>query len=293
MKNNLQFYSFIGVLVIAILVIGSILGIRYLNKENPLLDKDLQEIVVSDKAFSANQQPDSERLLIVTGEYPPYVSDSIEGGGLHYELVDAIMSELGLDYRIEYYPWARCVKMVQDGEAFGTFPWSKSDDRINQFYFTEPLFIDPTESFVLFYYKPNLDLSDLDGAVIESFRDYNVGGLFDYFYVPIFEGAGYTLDMSAEEREVYEKLISGRVDMLPADKYVSHYLIEKYYPDEVDNFAYIEVPFLERGDNYSIMVDIDNIQAKWFIEVFNKGLEAIKANGTYDEIVRNNHYFGE
>ena len=281
--NVVVFFFFI----ILLLIIAVIL--RF-NSYDTIEESSLQEIqdttVNEKKALS----PDKDHLLIITGEYPPYVTESLEEGGIHLKVVEAVLDVMDLDYEIAYYPWARGLKMVENGEAFATFPWSFSEDRVGKYVFSEPLLDESEESFAMFYYRPNHEELDLEDQKIEAFQDYRIGGLLDYFYIPLFRNASIELDMSAEEVELFDKLRSGRIDIAPIDKRVALYILNTYYSEDVANFAYFDVPFLQREYNYSMMLDVNNVYAQWFIDIFNEGLVKIRENGTYDQIVNEDPY---
>lgn len=268
-----------------------VLGILFLNKKLTQEPSDLQSYVEVKVPRSEMQIEEEEIVRLVTGEYPPYVSTKLAGGGFHQRIVEAALKAVGVDYTIEYYPWARGLKMVDEGEVLGSFPWSKTQEKLEKYIFAEPIYRNENESFVMYYYKGLNDYAYLEGAELEAFREISIGGLFDYFYVELFKEAGIALDLSSEEGEVFEKLIRGRIGMIPTDRYVGSYIIKRDYPQEEDQFKTIEVPFLNREDDYTILINKDHPKGAWFIEKFYVGLKMIKDNGTYDRILEEDPYF--
>ncbi len=62
----------------------------------------------------------SRVLLFVCEEYPPYQYK--ENGvikGLDIQVIQAVCKDAGLQYRIEFYPWQRCIGMMTNKTADG------------------------------------------------------------------------------------------------------------------------------------------------------------------------------
>lgn len=280
-------------LIFYTMVIASILVIilYVLIPTHNSFDSELQKVVEITPRHESSIDPDKDEILIVTGEYPPYVSETLTYGGLHQRIVEVVLKRMGIPYRIEYYPWARCMKMVESGEAFATFPWSNSPDKEDSYDFSSPLFHSEKESFVMYYYEPNHDFSFLNGQSIDAFKNYNIAGLVGYFYLDVFASNTIPLDMSSDETEVFEKLVKNRIDFLPTDRFVAQYILAKNYSSQIDSFKYIEVPFLDRKWDYSMLVSKSNNNGKQFLDAFDKALKSIKEDGLYDSIVAEDIYF--
>lgn len=49
----------------------------------------------------------AEEIEFATGEYPPYISESLEGKGVVSKVVTEACRWAGIEANITFYPWAR------------------------------------------------------------------------------------------------------------------------------------------------------------------------------------------
>ncbi len=55
----------------------------------------------------------AEKITLVTGEFPPYTSKTLEHRGFSTEIVSAVFQEMGKEVEYKFYPWRRCEDLVQ------------------------------------------------------------------------------------------------------------------------------------------------------------------------------------
>lgn len=282
-------YSILGAIIIFMIGLFVVIIFQWFNRpENMMTITTIEG--TSFLEADLGEKLSQEEILIVTGEYPPYVSETLENKGIYYQIVTEAFKSQGIHVKIEFYPWNRCLNMVDTGMAWATFPYMQTKERLTKYYFSDALHKSGENSFVLFYYKPNKDFSSYDGSQLKDLNSFQVGGLYNYFYIPVFENAGINLDISDSETEVFLKLMSGRIDFVPSDRYVAKYLIEKNYPDQINNFSSIDITFNEELNNYELLTSQQNSKATWLINVFNQGLIKIQENGIYDELIEGDRY---
>lgn len=81
-----------------------------------------------------------EHLHWLGGDLPPFIWQSGQGPqGYAYELLTLMARKLGRQPELAFYPWARSVKLTQEGEAYGVFPLARTPDREAQFRWLIPL----------------------------------------------------------------------------------------------------------------------------------------------------------
>jgi len=81
-----------------------------------------------------------ERLQWLGGDLPPFVWQGSNGPqGYAYELLVLLSRKLARKPELAFYPWARSVKLTQEGEAHGVFPLARTPDREAQFRWLIPL----------------------------------------------------------------------------------------------------------------------------------------------------------
>jgi polar amino acid transport system substrate-binding protein len=219
----------------------------------------------------------SDEILLVTGEFPPHSGETLEGGGYATEIVRAVFAEMGYPVRIEFYPWARAEAMVENGEAWGTFPYLVNEERQAKFFFSDP-FIYYRELF--FFYGDKM--KNVEYEEFSDLQPYRIGGATGYWYIPVFEEAGLTVDIAPDDLENLNKLKAGRVDLYPLNEAVGWWLIQNNFPDDVGSFGTLEKPSY-LGDG-RIMVGRSYPGGEALLQEFNAALAKIQANGTYAEI---------
>lgn len=73
-------------------------------------------------------------LRWVAGDLPPFAWQGSEGPqGYAYELAQLMAERLGRRDAVQFFPWARAVRMTEAGEALGVFPLARTPDREHKF----------------------------------------------------------------------------------------------------------------------------------------------------------------
>jgi polar amino acid transport system substrate-binding protein len=76
----------------------------------------------------------------VAGDLPPWSWRTPAGPqGYAHDLVMAMMQRLGRNGTVSYFPWARAVRLTEQGEAVGVFPLARTPDREARFRWLIPL----------------------------------------------------------------------------------------------------------------------------------------------------------
>lgn len=80
------------------------------------------------------------QLEWVAGDLPPFAWASHDGPrGLAHDLAVAMAQRLGRAPSIHYVPWARAVRMAEQGSNYGIFPLARTPDREARFQWLVPL----------------------------------------------------------------------------------------------------------------------------------------------------------
>jgi len=216
-------------------------------------------------------------IQITTIDYPPLLGSK---SGLITEIVtEAFKSkEITVEYKI--YPMARIVWSVTEGSkvvaAVGSRDWfHKADVAENvhfvSIYFTGLIFFSLKEKF------PH----GVEYDKLEDLKKYEIGYVRGGSLIPIFKKANLNLQLVATISQNVLKLHKGRVDMFAATELGGWAVIRKYYPEEVNKFSV--------SDKFIHHINGDIIFAKnqeALTDIFNQGLEIIKNNGSYLNILK-------
>lgn len=238
--------------------------------------------------FSLHAVADESRptLYMVTGEWEPYVSETLPNHGGVAELVVAIVNEMGMDLKYEFVPWVRAESLVKRGDVFGAFPYASNEQRRKDFDFSDPLFASYT---VFFYYKPYHP--KLDFQSLEELKDYRIAGVKGYFYIDLLEQAGLSASQVNNREQLVLWLYRNRVDLVPMDLVGGQDLIRKMLPDDTSHFTFIPRNLDTRTDgSYShILISRKFPRAKQLTAEFNAALERVKEKKIYQQIMLKNN----
>ncbi len=272
-----------SILFIAILILGiSYIQLSYVKNHG---QTDTYKILKDTKKHRQAIKLSKEPVIIVTNEYPPYVYDDCKNRGFMMEIVEAALDIVEVNYQIEYYSWERCLYMVDNGLAWATFPYVRTDARDEDFVFSNEILSRETTITRFFYYKGNHDFETNPPQNYQDLEGFDIGGMKHYYYQSYFDLHNIKIEHSYLEEELFMKLKEDRIDLVPADYYVGQYLIDRYLPNDHDNFGFFDYDFELDNDNYHLMLDKFNEDADWLIDAFNEGLQIIIENGVYDEIL--------
>lgn len=216
---------------------------------------------------------------LVTGEWPPYVSQELPGQGPITEIVVAALAAVGCRASVQFAPWKRCEWMLAEGKAFGAFPYVRNVAREKTFAFSQP-FIRLEDRF--FYLKGRLPGFDYKGS--ESLRSLLIGGAIGYHYEQPLREAGLRVDWASDIRASFRQLIAGRVDVVIEERWVGQTIVSELLGDQAcmvgmtrDHFSLTE---------NSLMVSRAYPDSARLLLRFNQGLEKIRADGTYARILQ-------
>jgi len=165
----------------------------------------------------AVEVPDSERMHWVAGDLPPYAwSDSAGPSGLAYELVRVMGERMGRKVTVDFYPWARAVRIAQQGGSVGLFPLARTPERESDYRWLLPL----GKVRQAFFGGPETDVEH-----IESLRAQRIGVLRGSFTGRALADKGFQSVVAAVD---YEELL----------RMLDRHVIDAIYAsDEMFNFT--------------------------------------------------------
>lgn len=164
--------------------------------------------------FPAGALAESRPLIAVSDPFPPFVigeEGSEATGGVFVERAKKVFDEMGIDVKIELYPWKRCLEMAKNGEAAFMLGVIYTPSRTFLKYPKTPLVTDNITTFYSLKAFP-------DGLDIKSFADLKgkrVGIVDGYTYGDEFnklsDDGAIKVDMAKNEITNFKKLNIGRM----------------------------------------------------------------------------------
>lgn len=221
---------------------------------------------------------DLKTITVAGDAYPPFVDPQNPKEGLSLEVLRAALKTQGYVIKMEYVPWARAEAGVKKG-SYDILPdvWM-TDARKKELMFSKS-YVSNKIKFITLKDNP----FEYDG--INSLKGKTVGTVRGYGYSDEFNSSTiFERDEVADFIQNIKKMIAKRsIDMTLEDEIVAKVIIAQEDPKLLEQVRFTKNAFLI-NDLY-IASGLKNPRHKEFIEAFNKGLDTIKADGTYAKIL--------
>ena len=184
---------------------------------------------------------------------------------------------MGIPFKIEMYPWTRCLEMIKNGGAEGIFTLSKSAKREKFLtYPNEP--INYSEN-VFFYNKKKR--YHFDGTM-RSLKGLMIATTLNYHYRDDFLKSNlFKHDFAAEDISGIKKIANGRDDLFICDKLVGTFLAKQ--EGVLSKITYLQLPLKTR--KMYLAFRKNNPKNIKLIRKFDKTLKSMKKDGTYSKII--------
>ncbi|NWH03793.1 substrate-binding periplasmic protein [Desulfobacter latus] len=219
-----------------------------------------------------------KKLNFGTLNWPPYFGETLENGGFMTEISTEAFKRTGWDYNLKFMNWNRAMGLAKKGKLTGVQGAYYTDERAKIFFYTNEI----TAANVVIFQKKGAGISynslkDLEG--------YTFGILRGFGYPDEFVQADFLKKEFTDKPEAnILKLLKDRVDLIVGSKLVTIDIANSHYPDQAGQLDVLDPP-LEKKPLYNIISKkIDNHQK--ILDDFNKGLEMLKEDGTYQAIMK-------
>lgn len=210
------------------------------------------------------------------------------GTGLSNDIVVAAYKAVGVDAKIKVYPFTRLMVMVKDGSAIGGFnAVPTSDTKADYLFGKSPIYV----THMYFYYNSQSPIvidteADIMAKLVKP--KVVVGDVAGYIYPPAYTALTTSKDPNKSLKEesvdsdeiLIKKLQAQRNKIALMTAEVADYHINRMGLQK----AFGHGKYVWDAPLY-IAFSKKNPKSKHFMELFDKGMETIKANGTYDKIL--------
>lgn len=220
-----------------------------------------------------------ESILIMSDDYEPYTSSQKQGSGVILDIVRQAFATKDILVKYKFAPWKRCEKMVETGEAFGAIPYFKTQERLQNYNFSDPIIY----SYNTFFYNKKKLPNGFTWNTLEDFQGYRMGGILGYWYMSAFERAGLTVDEVRSDKQNLEMLIAQRIDFTIIDKLTGMQLLMEHFPDDMQTIGILDKP--ESFLKFYVMISRTYPKAAEFTEQLNYGLKKLKVSREYYKIL--------
>ncbi|SIO01621.1 ABC transporter substrate-binding protein [Salinivibrio sp. ES.052] len=220
-------------------------------------------------------------LRLTSGEYAPFISQSISGGGPITEIVMQTAQEADFDVSLGYFPWHESMSLAQQGKWDGTIGWAYTPERADNFIYSDPIY---TES-VGFFHLTTLDFDwqlprDLDGLSIGVTK-----GFIDVKALEELQKSGIDVKIQEflEEKNKINALLNRQIDVALGNLDVLKKVIAQHVASS-EQQRLVHHPRPMRITPLYVLFSRANKSGYDNAARFNKALRQLKADGRYQSI---------
>lgn len=228
--------------------------------------------------FCAPLSADDDQITTATLNWEPFYGEDLDRKGFFTAITNAAFEHAGYEVENDFIPWARAMKDTREGHRDVLQGGYYSEERADEYHVSDVVY----EAEVGLVARRDLgitsydDLRDLEGYTIAVGRGFEHSEEFD--------DADF-LDKQEEDDHPHlavRQLFADRVDMvaggIPA---ILHEISKQDY--SLEDVVVITPPLVVNPLHN--MVSREHPRGEELIADFNRGLAAIREDGTYDEIL--------
>jgi len=229
--------------------------------------------------FSLEANP-LDKVPIISYEYPPYTSDSLEGGGMRTKIATAAYKALNVDTSVNLLPTIRAQTQFITSPSLvymGILThFSKHDQKTLIFVPLMPI------RLAIFYYSPAYP-SVIDFQRTEDLQPYSVGTMLGSVTAKHLRKAHVEVQEQSNLEGLLKKLHARRIDFAAMTDLFGIQTSAKLFPNESHNFKQLPKPLMEAW--IGLMFHKSDAKAQTRARKFKQGMKQIIEDGTYLKII--------
>lgn len=215
----------------------------------------------------------TEKIILATAEWQPYISEKSPEHGRFAEIVTTVFKEMGMTTELIFAPWKRVEILVKNGDAYAGIPYTYTEERHKVFDYSASIM----NSKNVFFYNKKMYPKGISYSQLAELRRYRISGVTGYWYEDLFKENKLNVEYVTSDEQSITKLYFNRVDLVATDELVGTTLIQKLYPHDAAQFAVVERPILTAP--LHLLVSKKYPHAAQITEKFNTTLESLRKKG--------------
>lgn len=220
----------------------------------------------------------TNHIHFATVAWEPYFGPSLLNQGYVADITREAFKRVGYSVDIEFVPWKRALHDAKLGYYNGVLGLYHSEERTKWITYSEPI----AAVQLVFFSKKGRGIT-WDSLV--DLKTYTIGIEREFVYTDEFDNATYLKKEPVRKVELnLNKLIEGRIDLVAASRSVFLHYIKTSHPGMLAQIEVLSKPLSEKYIFNGFPKHDSN--HKTIAVAFNKGLDLIKADGTYDKILK-------
>jgi len=233
-------------------------------------------------AMLASPAAHARQITMCTLNWEPYYGEDLPRNGFFTELVRTAFERAGHSVNVEFMPWARAMLEVKQGDREVLLGAYYSDERAETYLASDSIYTDKVGLIA----RRELDITEFDS--LRELSDYTIGYGRGFAVSEEFDSADY-LDKEAAKDQVLNlrKFERGRIDMIAGSFASLRYLAQQ---EGIDTSQMVFLEPALKTNTLHIMVSRAIPDGEQLLADFHRGLNEIREDGTYDEILREMGY---
>ena len=219
----------------------------------------------------------ARNISMLTVEWAPHYGSSLPEKGLTTALVKAAFKAGGHSSQVDFIPWARALKEVEEGKSDVVMGAYFNEERAQKYYYSDRIYSLDLGLIA----RPGLDVLKYES--LRELSDYKIGVSRGFANSDEFDAADYLdKDIATFPNLNIRKLFRGRIDMAVMNFDLFRYEARK------EGFCITDVTFMDpplSTEGLYMMASRNIRDGERIIEDFNRGLLTIRQNGEFDRIV--------
>lgn len=226
--------------------------------------------------------PQPKLLRLANGEWPPYTGEHLPGNGCDSQVVSEVFAEAGIQVQYTFLPWARGMLLSKSGALDGAVEWADTPEhRASHFISGQAL---SEQRWVFFHRRDAL----VKWQHLEDLKHLRIGLTIGYAYSDVFKPlqAKYPAMFSEAASDLlnFKKLLNHRLDLVPLERGVGNYLLRNAFsPQEQEQIMAQKQAISLFFPRLLLSRAVDGNEQR--MQLFDQGLERLKANGRYREMM--------
>ncbi|WP_163339571.1 ABC transporter substrate-binding protein [Desulfopila sp. IMCC35008] len=221
-----------------------------------------------------------EFLFYSTVDTPLVFKSESDGSvtGITPEILDLLMKELNIPYRIVIATTSRTLKDARDGKADMILTISKNKERMEYLLYPEESYVELSWNFFI----RKTDEGKIHFQELKDIKGLRVGATKDSSYTPEFWKSDLKLDISTQHTNQISKLLANRFDIVPMPTMLTLY--EEKQKGRLNAIAYLPKPLKSKSYYNAFSIASDHPEKKRLISKYDEIIRRMKADGSISRI---------
>lgn len=217
-------------------------------------------------------------VRLSTINWEPYTGENLPDNGFFSEIVTESFARVGYRVEFHYRPWARALMETKEGRFHGLMVAYWKEDRVEFLNYSDVVW-KVREEFIALRENP----ITYDGT-LTSLKGYTIGILNKSAQAEELKAAGLETRPISDQVQNVKKLLAGRIDSMLIPRGIFFYHLERIDPQFDRGLVKILKPQYKIYDMYVAFSKQRPVYEQLTAD-FNRGLNRIKTDGTFEKIV--------